>query len=72
MLSVIAIVMWLFCKVSTYPELGQIRNWPKNCSEDIEINPYLVSDTGNISRESGKSDKQMSAQHEFVYRICMS
>ena len=26
----------------------------------------------NISRESCKSDKQTSAQHEFVYRICKS
>ena len=34
MLSIIAIVMWLFSKVSTYPELGQIRNWKKkNCIE---------------------------------------
>ena len=29
MLSIIAIVMWLFSKVSTYPELGQIQNWQK-------------------------------------------
>ena len=21
--------MWLFSKLSTYPELGQIQNWPK-------------------------------------------
>ena len=29
MLSAIAIVMWLFSKVSTYPELGHIQNWQK-------------------------------------------
>ena len=30
MISAIAIVMWLFSKVSTYPELGHIQNWQKN------------------------------------------
>ena len=31
MLSVIALVKWLFSKVSTYPEphVGQIQNWQK-------------------------------------------
>ena len=32
MLSIIAIVMWIVSQVSTYPELGQIQNWPKNCT----------------------------------------
>ena len=32
MLSAIAIVMWLFSKVSTNPELGQIQNWQKICT----------------------------------------
>ena len=32
MLSAIAIVMWLFSKVSTYPELGHIQNWQKICT----------------------------------------
>ena len=31
MLSIIAIVTRLFIKLSTYLELGQIWNWPKNC-----------------------------------------
>ena len=39
---------------------------------DIEISPHWLSATGNISRESCKSDKQTSAQHEFVYGICKS
>ena len=32
MLSAIAIVMWLFSKVSTYPELGHIQNWQTICT----------------------------------------
>ena len=32
----------------------------------IEIYSHWRSDTGNISRESCKSDKQTSAQHEFI------
>ena len=44
MLSIIAIVMRLFSKVSTYPELGQIRNWPKKLymlEEALKISDYL-------------------------------
>ena len=43
MLSVIAIVMWLFSKMSTYPELGQIRNWPKNCSPGLMFFGHFLS-----------------------------
>ena len=32
MLSVTAMVTWLFSKLSTYSELGQIRNWKNNCT----------------------------------------
>ena len=46
-------------------------SWPQT-PEDIEINPYWLSDTGNISWEWCKSDKQTSAQHEFVYRMYKS
>ena len=31
MFSITVIVTWLFSKVSTYPELGQIRIWPNDC-----------------------------------------
>ena len=40
MFSIIAIVMWLFSKVSTYMELGQIQNWQNNC---------IISHIKNIS-----------------------
>ena len=37
--------MWLFSKMSTYPELGQIRNWQKNCTFDLWVwnDPRLYS-----------------------------
>ena len=39
---------------------------------EIEINPPLVKNTGNISRESCKSGTQSVPMHEFVYKICES
>ena len=41
--------------------------YEKECN--ILINPHWLSDTGNISLESCKSDKQTRAVHSFVYRI---
>ena len=42
----------------------------KECN--ILIKPHWLSDTGNISLEIYKSDKQTRAAHSFVYRICNS
>ena len=47
MLSVIVIVTWLFSKVSTYPELGQIQNWPKKLHK-LPEQPFLLHTLGNI------------------------
>ena len=40
-------------------------------SKEIEINPFLVENTGNITRESYKSGERMR-MNEFVYMLCKS
>ena len=47
MLSIIAIVMWLFSKVPTYPELGQIQNWQKNCRRLKWLEQMLMATTNS-------------------------
>ena len=43
------------------------------CSVKKECNIlHWLSDTGNISFETRKSDKQTRATQSFVYRICHS
>ena len=37
MLSAIVIVMWLFSKLSTYPELSHIQNWQKKICACVEF-----------------------------------
>ena len=47
MFSIIAMAMRLFSKEFTYPELGQIQNWQKNCSEFL----LLTVDLGKNKRD---------------------
>ena len=47
MFSIISIAIWLFSKVSTSPELGQIQNWQNNCVFGVFLVSYCKLRDGN-------------------------